>query len=91
LARGLFTNPKLLVLDEATSTLDAETEAAVTSALRKLKGSVTLVIIAHRLSTVRDADSVIYFERNQVPTIGTFDFIRQNVSNFDKQAQLMGL
>jgi ABC-type multidrug transport system fused ATPase/permease subunit len=80
-----------LVLDEATSSLDAETEVAVTSAIRKLRGSVTLVIIAHRLSTVRDADSVIYFERNKVPTIGTFDFIRQNVSNFDKQAHLMGL
>lgn len=91
LARALFTNPKLLVLDEATSSLDAETEIAVTSALRKLRGSVTLVIIAHRLSTVRDADSVIYFERNKVPTIGTFDFIRQNVSNFNKQAHLMGL
>ncbi len=91
IARALFTNPKLLVLDEATSALDAETEDMISRALMQLKGEASLVIVAHRLSTVRNADLVIYMERGEIRAAGTFEEVRVAVPNFDKQAKLMGL
>lgn len=91
IARALFTNPKLLVLDEATSALDAETENFISQALMKLRGQASLVIVAHRLSTVRSADLVLYMERGEVLHAGTFEEVRNAVPNFDKQAKLMGL
>jgi ABC-type multidrug transport system fused ATPase/permease subunit len=91
IARALFTKPKLLVLDEATSALDGETEANVSSAIRNLKGDVTVIMIAHRLSTVREADQVIYLEEGKIAATGTFEEVRLAVPNFDRQASLMGL
>jgi ABC-type multidrug transport system fused ATPase/permease subunit len=91
IARALFTKPKLLVLDEATSALDGETEANVSAAIRALKGEVTVILIAHRLSTVREADQVIYLEDGMILATGTFEEVRTAVPNFDRQASLMGL
>jgi ATP-binding cassette subfamily C protein len=91
IARALFTNPKLLVLDEATSALDGQTEQAISSAIQSLKGSVTVIMIAHRLSTVREADKIIYLDRGRVLACGSIDEVRQQVPDFHKQAQLMGL
>ncbi len=91
IARALFTKPKLLVLDEATSALDGETEANISAAIGALKGEVTVILIAHRLSTVRDADKVVYLEAGQIIAAGTFDEVRNSVPNFDRQASLMGL
>jgi ABC-type bacteriocin/lantibiotic exporter with double-glycine peptidase domain len=91
IARALFTNPALLVLDEATSALDAETEASVSEAIAALKGETTVVMIAHRLSTVRNADVVYYLEDGKLVASGTFEEVRSAVPNFDDQAKLMGL
>ena len=91
IARALFTNPKLVILDEATSSLDGETELAIANSLQKLKGNVTIIMIAHRLSTVRDADKVIYIEGGTVKAVGSFEDVRSRVPQFDLQAQLMGL
>jgi ABC-type multidrug transport system fused ATPase/permease subunit len=91
IARALFTKPKLLVLDEATSSLDGETEANVSAAIRTLKGDVTVILIAHRLSTVREADQVVYLEAGKIIATGTFEEVREAVPNFDRQASLMGL
>ncbi len=91
IARALFTKPKLLVLDEATSALDGETEANISTAIKSLKGDVTVILIAHRLSTVREADQVIYLEDGKIISVGTFDEVRSAVPNFDRQASLMGL
>lgn len=91
IARALFTKPKLLVLDEATSALDGETEANVSEAIRTLKGEVTVILIAHRLSTVREADQVVYLEDGKIMATGTFEEVRAAVPNFDRQASLMGL
>lgn len=91
IARALFTKPKLLVLDEATSALDAETEKQVSQAIGELHGTVTLIIIAHRLSTVQKADKVIYLSNGEIITQGSFEFVRKSVTNFDEQAKLMGL
>ena len=91
IARALFTKPKLLVLDEATSALDGETEAAISQAIQELRGNVTVIMIAHRLSTVRNADSVIYMDKGKVIANGTFEEVRVKVPDFDRQAKLMGL
>jgi ABC-type multidrug transport system fused ATPase/permease subunit len=91
IARALFTKPKLLVLDEATSALDGETEANISAAIRSLKGDVTVILIAHRLSTVREADQVIYIEDGKIAAVGSFDEVRAAIPNFDRQASLMGL
>lgn len=91
IARALFTKPKLLVLDEATSALDGQTESEISDAIQGLKGKVTLILIAHRLSTVMKADKIIYLEAGRIRAQGSFDEVRAAVPNFDKQAQLMGL
>lgn len=91
IARAMFTKPKLLVLDEATSALDGETEASISDAINSLKGYVTVVMIAHRLSTVRYADLVVYLQDGNILAKGTFDEVRASVPDFDRQAQLMGL
>lgn len=91
IARALFTSPKLLVLDEATSALDGETEAQISESINSLKGSVTVVLIAHRLSTVREADFVVYMDSGKILAQGTFDEVRKAIPNFERQAQLMGL
>jgi ABC-type multidrug transport system fused ATPase/permease subunit len=91
IARAMFTKPRLLVLDEATSALDGETEANIADAIQKMKGKVTVIMIAHRLSTVREADKVIYMESGKIIATGTFEEVRSTVPDFDRQAQLMGL
>ena len=91
IARAMFTNPALLVLDEATSSLDGQTEADLSEAINNLKGQVTIVLIAHRLSTVRAADLVVYLDQGEMLAKGTFEEVRSAVPNFDSQAKLMGL
>ena len=72
IARALLKNPPILVLDEATSALDAATEARVAGALRRLMAGRTTFIIAHRLSTVRDADEILVFENGRIVERGGF-------------------
>jgi ABC-type multidrug transport system fused ATPase/permease subunit len=91
IARALFTKPKLLVLDEATSSLDGGTEESISADIQKLKGSTTVILIAHRLSTVRDADLVLYMDKGEIVARGTFEEVRNAVPDFDRQAKLMGL
>ena len=91
IARAMFTCPHLLVLDEATSSLDGETEASISDAIHSLRGSTTVVIIAHRLSTVRNADKVVYLSNGNVLATGTFEEVRKAVPDFDQQAKIMGL
>jgi ABC-type multidrug transport system fused ATPase/permease subunit len=91
IARALFTKPKLLILDEATSSLDGKTESAVSQAIQAMHGEVTVITIAHRLSTVKNADRVFYLENGHLVAKGTFLEVRKLVPDFDEQAKLMGL
>jgi len=91
IARAMFTAPKLLVLDEATSALDGETEASISKSIDSMRGQITVILIAHRLSTVRSADQVVYMAEGVVKAVGKFDFVRNAVPDFDYQAKLMGL
>ncbi|CAN2170545.1 SunT ABC-type bacteriocin/lantibiotic exporters, contain an N-terminal double-glycine peptidase domain [Candidatus Nanopelagicaceae bacterium] len=91
LARAFYAKPKILFMDEATSALDSMTEANIAESLKLLHGKVSTIIVAHRLSTVRSADQIVYLEGGRALAIGSFDAVRAQVPNFDKQAKLMGL
>ncbi|WP_298868697.1 ABC transporter ATP-binding protein [uncultured Microbacterium sp.] len=91
IARALYTDPLVLVLDEATSALDTKTEALVSKALKDLKGRVTTISVAHRLSTIRDSDMVCFMQDGTIAARGTFDELVETVPNFAEQAQLAGL
>lgn len=91
IARSLYTKPRLLILDEATSSLDAETELAISTSIQNLKGDVTLIVIAHRLSTIKEADVVLYIENGKITGSGTFEELRKLIPSFDSSASIMGL
>jgi len=89
LARALYTKPRLLVLDEATSALDAETEAAISESLALLKGHTTLIVVAHRLSTVQRADVIHVLDQGRIMASGTFQELRKGSPLVKKYVQLM--
>lgn len=91
IARALFTSPKILLLDESTSSLDGKTELDISESISSLKGSTTVIIIAHRLSTIRNADQVVYLRNHKVEFVGTFQELRETSPDFEHQASLMGL
>lgn len=91
IARALYTDPLVLVLDEATSALDTKTESLVSAAIRGLKGDVTIVSVAHRLSTIRDSDMICFLQDGTITARGDFDELVRAVPNFAEQAQLSGL
>jgi ATP-binding cassette subfamily C protein len=91
IARALYTNPQMIIFDEATSSLDPITEKSVTDAIYNKQSGVTLIVIAHRLSTVRHADLVILLDQGKLIAKGTFDEVRSLAPKFDKQAKLVNL
>ena len=88
LARALYRKPKLLFLDEATSALDAETEYELIKVLESLKDDLTLIVIAHRLSTVRSADKIIYLKDGEVVAEGTFTQLQEKVKDFARAVRI---
>ena len=89
LARALYVQPRLLILDEATSGLDAGSEAFIGSTLRALHGSVTVIVIAHRLSTVQHADVVHVVERGVITASGDFSTVKNTVPMVAEYVKLM--
>ena len=91
IARALLTKPKIILLDEATSALDAETENRVSESILKLKGDCTVILIAHRLSVVRRADMIYYIDKGKIVNYGTFEQLRLINTDFNNQANFMGI
>jgi ABC-type multidrug transport system fused ATPase/permease subunit len=91
LARALYRQPRVLILDEATSALDNETERKISDALKTLHGQLTMVVIAHRLSTVRSCDRILYFDGGRVSGLGTFDELDRTNEGFAKLVELGSL
>ncbi|MBD2758937.1 ABC transporter ATP-binding protein [Yimella sp. cx-573] len=88
IARALYKQPKLMVLDEATSALDNATENKVSKVLEQLRGEVTIILVAHRLSTVRGVDELLYLEDGIMTARGTFDEVRAQSSRFAQLVEL---
>lgn len=78
IARELYKNPNLLILDEATSSLDTESERYIQRSIDALKGSMTVVIIAHRLSTIKNSDLIYVLEKGEIIESGTYDELSLN-------------
>ena len=91
IARALYHDPEVLVLDEATSSLDTETEQEITAAIDNLRGIKTLVIIAHRLSTVCKCDRLIYLENGKIADSGTFEELASGNDAFRNLVELSRL
>jgi len=91
IARALFTNPKVLVLDESTSALDASTESQIVETILGLAGDITVIIIAHRLSSIKNLRMIYYIGNGKVLGNGNFENLKQSVPEFARQASLMGL
>jgi ABC-type multidrug transport system fused ATPase/permease subunit len=89
LARALYSRPQLLILDEATSGLDASSEAFISDSLRQLHGSVTVIIIAHRLSTVQHSDMVHVVENGHVIASDDFKSLQKTVPMVAEYVKLM--
>ena len=82
IARALYHGPKVLVLDEATSALDNQTEKAVMDAINNLHKNITIIIIAHRLSTVKKCDKIFLLEKGKINNEGTFKELIEKNENF---------
>jgi ABC-type multidrug transport system fused ATPase/permease subunit len=91
IARAIVTNPSIIVMDEATSALDGQTETAITNAVTKLSKKMTVIIVAHRLSTIRNVERVIYLDSGQIIADGTIAEVRKLVPSFDDQCNKMGI
>ncbi len=91
IARGLYNDPRVLVMDEATSALDTATENAVTRAIDDLHGDVTVITVAHRLATIRDSDIVFFLRDGRLIAQGSFEEVVAQVPDFAEQAALAGL
>ena len=91
IARALYTKPKLLILDEATSALDSNSEKIIADILLKLKGEVTLIVIAHRLSSIKNADKVVFLQDGEIKSMGNFSTVRKDIPEFEASAKLFGI
>jgi ATP-binding cassette, subfamily B, bacterial PglK len=89
LARALYTQPKFVILDEATSALDASTEASIAESIRNIGDDTTVLVVAHRLSTIQHADVVFVIDGGKVLAQGTFREVRKKVPMIEEYVRLM--
>jgi ATP-binding cassette subfamily C protein len=91
IARALYSDPLVLVMDEATSALDTHTESQVALAIDALPGSVTKVVVAHRLATIKHFDRIFFMRDGELAGSGSFDELVRRFPDFALQAELAGL
>jgi ABC-type multidrug transport system fused ATPase/permease subunit len=88
LARALYRSPEVLVLDEATSSLDGATEEAVLNAIRSASKAKTVIMIAHRLNTLKDCDVIYMLEKGRISSSGTYDGLLLENREFMRMAKV---
>jgi len=91
IARELYKDIDFLFLDEATSALDSETEKVIQQSIEALKGQVTIVMIAHRLSTVKHADKVIVLKKGRIEAEGAYEELQKNSEIFKRMVEMQEL
>ena len=82
IARALLKNSKIILLDEATSSLDNESQAKIKKVIKTLSKTHTILVVAHRLSTVVDCDKILYLENNKIVNEGTHEYLMKNVEGY---------
>ena len=87
IARALYHNPKLLILDEATSALDNTTENTIMNSINNIDSEVTIILIAHRLTTLRDCDKIFLLDNGKLETQGTFEELLKSSDKFRIMAE----
>jgi ABC-type multidrug transport system fused ATPase/permease subunit len=87
IARALYTTASVLVMDEATNALDGLTEQELMATIMRLRGTYTIILIAHRLSTVRACDLICEFDRGRISSIGSYDELLRNSESFKQQVE----
>ena len=88
IARALYQNPKILILDEATSALDNLTEQVIMKTIANLSNQITVIIISHRLSIVKECDIIFLLEKGKLTTQGTYSELIQSNKTFEKMAKI---
>ncbi len=91
IARELFKDVEFLFMDEATSALDGETEATIQSNVEKLKGKYTIIIIAHRLATIKNADKIVILKNGNIGAIGSFQELIESSNEFRLMTEFQGM
>lgn len=91
IARALYSKPEILVLDEATSALDARSELEISKLISQLKGNVTTIVVAHRLSTIKNSNRIFYISKGRIKGEGTFVSLQRKVPEFASQVKIMNL
>lgn len=91
IARELYKKVDILILDEATSSLDSETEADIRLEIEQLKGNYTMIIIAHRLSTIKTSDQVVLLKEGSIDAVGTYEELLNSSEDFKKMVELQTL
>lgn len=90
IARALYVDPEVLVLDEATSSLDGETERYVMEAVERLRGDRTIIMVAHRLTTVRGCDALFVLEAGRIVSVGSYEELGQRSPQFRRMTMVVG-
>ena len=88
LARALYKNPKILILDEATSALDISTEEKIMNFVSSLKGKMTIISVAHRLSSLKYCDKIIFLKAGKIAGFDTFENLQKNNKDFSEMVKL---
>ena len=83
IARGLVTKPQLIFMDEATSSLESKTEEKISDTLAGFDNSITVILIAHRITTIQHADKIIYMENGNISAFGSVEQVREKIPAFD--------
>lgn len=91
IARSIYSNPKFLILDEPTSALDSATEEEFLRMVKRIQQNCTVIIIAHRLSTLVNANRILYFDDGEIVCDGSFTDVRKISKSLDNQAKILGL